>query len=68
MGSHNAQELGLNGNLIVERSDPSYWPQADRDVVLTLDDILIEGREDRRLRPGRPGESRWGLAEDGGEP
>jgi hypothetical protein len=27
MGSHNAQELGLNGNLIVERSDPSYWPK-----------------------------------------
>jgi hypothetical protein len=38
-----AQEMGLYGNVIVEPSDSSYWPEADRDVVLTLDDILIEG-------------------------
>lgn len=38
-----AQELGLYGNVIVEPEDPSYWPPADREVVLTLDDILIEG-------------------------
>jgi FtsP/CotA-like multicopper oxidase with cupredoxin domain len=38
-----AQEMGLYGNVIVDPSDPSYWPEADRDVVLTLDDILIEG-------------------------
>ena len=38
-----AQEMGLYGNIIVESADPSYWPPADRDVVLTLDDILIEG-------------------------
>ena len=37
-----AQELGLYGNVIVEPQDPGYWPDADRDVVLTLDDILIE--------------------------
>ncbi|HEU4480821.1 MAG TPA: multicopper oxidase family protein [Actinomycetota bacterium] len=37
-----AQEMGLYGNIIVEPADPSYWPPADRDVVLTLDDILIE--------------------------
>ncbi|HEU4542795.1 MAG TPA: multicopper oxidase family protein [Jiangellaceae bacterium] len=36
------QELGLYGNVIVEPADPLYWPTADRDVVLTLDDILIE--------------------------
>ena len=37
-----AQELGLYGNIIVEPADPSYWPPADVEVVLTLDDILIE--------------------------
>ncbi|HJR44694.1 MAG TPA: multicopper oxidase domain-containing protein [Actinomycetota bacterium] len=37
-----AQEMGLYGNVIVEPTDPSYWPPADREVVLTLDDILIE--------------------------
>ncbi|MDQ3957231.1 MAG: multicopper oxidase family protein [Actinomycetota bacterium] len=37
-----SQELGLYGNVIVQPEDPSYWPPADRDVVLTLDDILIE--------------------------
>jgi FtsP/CotA-like multicopper oxidase with cupredoxin domain len=37
-----AQEMGLYANVIVEPSDPSYWPAADRDIVLTLDDILIE--------------------------
>src|ERR671918_2558344 len=37
-----AQEMGLYGNIIVEPEDPSYWPAADRDIVLTLDDILIE--------------------------
>jgi FtsP/CotA-like multicopper oxidase with cupredoxin domain len=37
-----AQEMGLYGNIIVEPEDPSYWPAADREVVLTLDDILIE--------------------------
>ncbi|MFH5823427.1 multicopper oxidase family protein [Georgenia sp. AZ-5] len=38
-----AQELGLYGNILVEPADPSYWPPADREVVLTLDDILVEG-------------------------
>ena len=36
------QEMGLYGNIIVEPTVPSYWPPADRDFVLTLDDILIE--------------------------
>ncbi len=37
-----AQELGLYGNIVVEPADRDYWPPADRDVLLTLDDILIE--------------------------
>jgi FtsP/CotA-like multicopper oxidase with cupredoxin domain len=38
-----AQEMGLYGNVIVDPSDAVYWPKADREIVLTLDDILIEG-------------------------
>jgi FtsP/CotA-like multicopper oxidase with cupredoxin domain len=36
------QELGLYGNILVTPSDPSYWPPATRELLLTLDDILIE--------------------------
>ena len=37
------QELGLYGNCLVEPADPDYWPPANRDLPLTLDDILLEG-------------------------
>ena len=36
------QEMGLYGNIIVEPAEPDYWPAAHRDLVLTLDDVLIE--------------------------
>jgi FtsP/CotA-like multicopper oxidase with cupredoxin domain len=36
------QELGLYGNLVVVPTDPEYWPPADRELLLTLDDVLIE--------------------------
>jgi FtsP/CotA-like multicopper oxidase with cupredoxin domain len=36
------QEMGLYGNVLVVPEDPDYWPPAHREVVLTLDDILIE--------------------------
>ena len=36
------QELGLYGNIVVVPSDPDYWPPVDREIPLTLDDILIE--------------------------
>jgi FtsP/CotA-like multicopper oxidase with cupredoxin domain len=36
------QEMGLYGNIIVAPADPDYWPPANRDLLLTLDDILIE--------------------------
>jgi FtsP/CotA-like multicopper oxidase with cupredoxin domain len=41
-------ELGLYGTVVVEPSDPSYWPPADRFVSLTLDDLLIE---DHKIAP-----------------
>jgi FtsP/CotA-like multicopper oxidase with cupredoxin domain len=36
------QELGLYGNLLVTPSEPDYWPPVNRELLLTLDDLLIE--------------------------
>ena len=36
------QELGLYGNILVTPKDDDYWPLANRELALTLDDILIE--------------------------
>src|SRR5215204_199162 len=45
-----AQEMGLYGAIVAEPSDPSYWPTADRQLTITLDDVLIE---DGKLAPFR---------------
>lgn len=37
-----AQEMGLYGTIVVEPSDASYWPAVDRQLTLTLDDLLVE--------------------------
>ena len=37
-----AQEMGLYGTIVVEPSDPDYWPRVNRELALTLDDILLE--------------------------
>jgi FtsP/CotA-like multicopper oxidase with cupredoxin domain len=42
------QELGLYGNILVRPSDPGFWPPAHRELLLTLDDVLIE---DGRIAP-----------------
>ena len=42
------QELGLYGNILVVPAEPDYWPPANREVLLTLDDLLIE---DGRVAP-----------------
>jgi FtsP/CotA-like multicopper oxidase with cupredoxin domain len=48
-----AQEMGLYGTIIVEPDDQSYWPRADRELTITLDDVLIEeGRMVPFLRSG----------------
>ena len=36
------QELGLYGNILVTPSETDYWSPANRELLLTLDDILIE--------------------------
>ncbi|WP_138760714.1 multicopper oxidase family protein [Modestobacter altitudinis] len=37
-----AQEMGLYGTIVVEPTDPGYWPAVDRELTLTLDDLLVE--------------------------
>src|SRR6266566_204373 len=36
------QELGLYGNIVVDPVEPDYWPPVHREIVLTLDDLLLE--------------------------
>ncbi len=36
------QEMGLYGNVLVVPADPEYWPPVHREILLTLDDVLIE--------------------------
>ena len=36
------QEMGLYGNVVVEPADPDYWPPVHRELVLTVDDILLD--------------------------
>jgi FtsP/CotA-like multicopper oxidase with cupredoxin domain len=50
------QELGLYGNLLVTPADPDYWPPADRDLLLTVDDLLVE---DNKIAPFSPVETSY---------
>jgi FtsP/CotA-like multicopper oxidase with cupredoxin domain len=43
-------ELGLYGTVVVEPADPSFWPPADRQLTITLDDLLVE---DGKIAPFR---------------
>jgi FtsP/CotA-like multicopper oxidase with cupredoxin domain len=36
------QEMGLYGNILVSPRESDYWPPANRELLLTIDDILIE--------------------------
>lgn len=50
------QEMGLYGNIVVVPSEPDYWPPVHREVMLTLDDILLENG---RVAPFRRTESTY---------
>src|SRR5215472_150546 len=50
------QEMGLYGNILVVPAEPDYWPPASRDVLLTLDDLLIE---DGKIAPFSPVETTY---------
>jgi FtsP/CotA-like multicopper oxidase with cupredoxin domain len=41
-------ELGLYGNILVVPADAEYWPPVHRELLLTVDDVLIE---DGRIAP-----------------
>src|SRR3954453_7178436 len=36
------QEMGLYGNVVVEPADADYWPPANREVPIVLDDVLLD--------------------------
>jgi FtsP/CotA-like multicopper oxidase with cupredoxin domain len=50
------QEMGLYGNILVVPAEPGYWPPAHRDVLLTLDDLLLE---DGKIAPFSPVETNY---------
>ncbi len=50
------QELGLYGNVLVDPADPDYWPACHREVLVTLDDVLIE---DGQIAPFSRGETNY---------
>jgi FtsP/CotA-like multicopper oxidase with cupredoxin domain len=50
------QELGLYGNIVVVPTEADYWPPADRDFILTVDDLLVEGG---RIAPFSPTETSY---------
>jgi FtsP/CotA-like multicopper oxidase with cupredoxin domain len=36
------QEMGLHGNILVVPTEDDYWAPVDRELLLTLDDLLLE--------------------------
>src|SRR5919199_554544 len=50
------QEMGLYGTILVVPEDPAYWAPAHRELVVTLDDVLIE---DGRIAPFSPAETTY---------
>jgi FtsP/CotA-like multicopper oxidase with cupredoxin domain len=36
------QEMGLYANVLVKPAAADYWPPVDRELLLTLDDVLVE--------------------------
>ena len=50
------QELGLYANILVVPAEPDYWPPADRDFILTVDDLLVE---EGRIAPFSPTETSY---------
>jgi FtsP/CotA-like multicopper oxidase with cupredoxin domain len=46
--------MGLYGTIIVEPADSSYWPPADRQLTVTLDDLLVEDGQIASFRRSGP--------------
>jgi FtsP/CotA-like multicopper oxidase with cupredoxin domain len=54
------QEMGLYGAIVVMPSFPDYWPPVNREITLTLDDILIEDGRVGAFRRAEPTHSAMG--------
>ncbi len=50
------QEMGLYGSIVVVPSEPGYWLPVNREITLTLDDILLE---DGKVAPFSRSESSY---------
>jgi FtsP/CotA-like multicopper oxidase with cupredoxin domain/cation diffusion facilitator CzcD-associated flavoprotein CzcO len=50
------QEMGLYGTILVVPAAPDYWPPTHRELVVTLDDILLE---DGQVAPLSPAETTY---------
>jgi FtsP/CotA-like multicopper oxidase with cupredoxin domain len=50
------QELGLYGNILVAPADSDYWPPVDRELMLTVDDLLVE---EGKIAPFSPTETSY---------
>jgi FtsP/CotA-like multicopper oxidase with cupredoxin domain len=50
------QEMGLYGNILVVPAEPDYWPPVHRELLVTLDDILLE---DGKVAPFSPAETNY---------
>jgi FtsP/CotA-like multicopper oxidase with cupredoxin domain len=47
-------DMGLYGNLVVVPTENDYWPQVNREVVVTLDDVLVEDGQIAPFHRGGP--------------
>ena len=46
-------DMGLYGNIVVEPSEDDYWPPVNREIVVTLDDVLVEDGQIAAVQPRR---------------
>ena len=53
------QEMGLYGTIVVEPTDPDYWPPVNREITLTLDDILLTDGAVAPFSRTQPPTPRW---------
>jgi FtsP/CotA-like multicopper oxidase with cupredoxin domain len=48
------QEMGLYGTIVVVPADEKYWPAVNRELSVTLDDLLLEGGKVAPFDTSRP--------------
>ena len=47
-------EMGLYGTIVVEPHDADYWPAVDRQLTVTIDDLLVEDGQVASFRRSGP--------------